>query len=899
MAAQKDYYADLGMPRDADIETIKKQYRKLALKYHPDRNNGNEDEAIAKFQIIQEAHEVLSDPTSKAKYDATLGKSRYTGASGVRGNPWADVGQQFPTPPRRTTTARNATSGAQRWQTRFSSGVPPTAKQTFGSDPNAKKNAAKAFENMRKNARGEPRPSEPPPPPPRQPPRTESARQRQEASFGSRKSGYYPRSTMPGDEPAVSNANYTNSERRNVPQPPPRKPVPNPMPDPLSQFRDQGSSSESRQGTPYTSGGGEKTDPFAGVPLGRAKSARDFNQVDGGTATGDKLRSSSVPRRQTQEELNASLRVPTDGDRQSQSADDGIGAYTNTSTKSHTDAKFNADPTSRTAEPCTDATDNKNGPSIFSFPMDDDTFAESPTAPGGHAFAKTGFDDINTSFVKDESSNNTYRFNAGAGEGDANVGIWSSPRGQRARRSQIKRPSMHDSNSANTTSNATQAESGFNPQGWSDKFNAQTFVPQPQSGPSTSPTRASRTNSRKTKIKPTTGTAATVDDSSSEEETYEWRGRNAQAQGGASATDSPQPMDIDSPMSSGATATQPARNIHVEPSRPEWRPGKVAGGVTNDEKPERPAKLPLDPNATGSEDSEEFRASFADLRNVAPFSQQSEGLECFNGMKDNLPFESKASDVPPVKGSKSVPLEFPSTPLAPRLPPTVAIDGMKPNTTSWMRYIADFESYLRQWDSFNCLVVDHFATRKSLIENTRANKGYTFLAARGDADLQEYYSWVQQDNDLEMDSNGDKSDGKGLPWTEEAKFLFLVRIVAQLRENGRSINWHKVSMPGRTVKSMQNMWTKINKMIAEVEAEDGDTPVQRPSPRKRAPKRSTVASDDEGELSAAAKSPVKTTPQKRGSKSAGGTVKRVKKMADDTGGQDEGVVLKTEEDSEI
>ncbi|OAA47696.1 DnaJ domain protein [Metarhizium rileyi] len=859
MAAQKDYYADLGMPRDADIETIKKQYRKLALKYHPDRNNGNEDEAIAKFQIIQEAHEVLSDPTSKAKYDATLGKSRYTGASGVRGNPWADVGQQFPTPPRRTTTARNATSGAQRWQTRFSSGVPPTAKQTFGSDPNAKKNAAKAFENMRKNARGEPRPSEPPPPPPRQPPRTESARQRQEASFGSRKSGYYPRSTMPGDEPAVSNANYTNSERRNVPQPPPRKPVPNPMPDPLSQFRDQGSSSESRQGTPYTSGGGEKTDPFAGVPLGRAKSARDFNQVDGGTATGDKLRSSSVPRRQTQEELNASLRVPTDGDRQSQSADDGIGAYTNTSTKSHTDAKFNADPTSRTAEPCTDATDNKNGPSMyetpcdhqrnkqsmfstypgltefdivstspttgldssdavhkdrspsgrecgsvtflsyerqqtnilnnlinnkegllrpraeeettssthdhrdttkqaqaanqpprhrFSFPMDDDTFAESPTAPGGHAFAKTGFDDINTSFVKDESSNNTYRFNAGAGEGDANVGIWSSPRGQRARRSQIKRPSMHDSNSANTTSNATQAESGFNPQGWSDKFNAQTFVPQPQSGPSTSPTRASRTNSRKTKIKPTTGTAATVDDSSSEEETYEWRGRNAQAQGGASATDSPQPMDIDSPMSSGATATQPARNIHVEPSRPEWRPGKVAGGVTNDEKPERPAKLPLDPNATGSEDSEEFRASFADLRNVAPFSQQSEGLECFNGMKDNLPFESKASDVPPVKGSKSVPLEFPSTPLAPRLPPTVAIDGMKPNTTSWMRYIADFESYLRQWDSFNCLVVDHFATRKSLIENTRANKGYTFLAARGDADLQEYYSWVQQDNDV-------------------------------------------------------------------------------------------------------------------------------------------------------
>ncbi|EFY93456.1 DnaJ domain protein [Metarhizium acridum CQMa 102] len=790
MAAQKDYYADLGMPRDADIEAIKKQYRKLALKYHPDRNSGNEDEAIAKFQTIQEAHEILSDPTSKAKYDATLGKSRYPGASGVRGNPWADVGQQFPTPPRRTTAARNATSGAQRWQTRFSSGVPPTAKQTFGSDPNAKKNAAKAFENMRKNARGEPRPSEPPPPPPRQPPRTESARQRQEASFGSRKSGYYPRSTMPGDEPPVSNANYTNSERRNVPQPPHRKPVPNPMSDPLSQFREKGGSSDSRHGTPYTSRGGEKIDPFAGVPLGRAKNVRDGNHADEGSASDDNQRSYGVPRRPSQEERDANLRVPKDGSQHSQSADEGTGTYTNTSSKSRADARFDAVPANETAKsPMEDnPTSNKDEPTMlinnkeglpwlseekgyilstdnytdtskhvqaanrtrshsFNFPINDDTFAETPNAPGGHGFAKSSLDDINTSFVKDDNSN-TYQFNAGTTEEAANVGFMPSPRTQRARRSAVKRPTTRPSDSANTTSRATQVESGFNPDGWSDKFDAQTFVPQPQPGPSASPTRASRTNSRKTKIRPTAGTAATVEESSSEDETYEWRGRNAQAQGQAPATDSPQAMDIDSPMSSVASATQTARNIPVEPSRPEWRAGKAAGGMANDEKPQRPAKVPLDENAAGSEDSEEFRANFADLKNVPPFSQQKEGLESFNGMRDNLPFESKASDGPRVKVPRPVPLEFPSVPLAPRLPPTVAIDGMKPNTASWMKYVTEFESYLRQWDTFNGLVVDHFATRKLLIENTRASKGYGFLAARGDADLQAYYSWVQQDNDV-------------------------------------------------------------------------------------------------------------------------------------------------------
>ncbi|RSM11510.1 hypothetical protein CDV31_006721, partial [Fusarium ambrosium] len=100
MGTPRDYYADLELPPTADAADIRKQYRKLALKYHPDRNPGREDEVNTQFQVIQSAHEILSDPEQKAKYDASRTRNRYPGASGVKGNPWANAGAQYPPPPR-------------------------------------------------------------------------------------------------------------------------------------------------------------------------------------------------------------------------------------------------------------------------------------------------------------------------------------------------------------------------------------------------------------------------------------------------------------------------------------------------------------------------------------------------------------------------------------------------------------------------------------------------------------------------------------------------------------------------------------------------------------------------------------------------------------------------------
>ena len=65
---KRDYYEVLGVSKDASADDIKKAYRKMAMKYHPDRNPGDK-EAEEKFKEVGEAYEVLSDADKKARYD--------------------------------------------------------------------------------------------------------------------------------------------------------------------------------------------------------------------------------------------------------------------------------------------------------------------------------------------------------------------------------------------------------------------------------------------------------------------------------------------------------------------------------------------------------------------------------------------------------------------------------------------------------------------------------------------------------------------------------------------------------------------------------------------------------------------------------------------------------------
>ena len=81
MADKKNYYEILGVDKKASADEIKSAYRKLAMKYHPDRNQGNA-EAAEKFKEINEAHETLSDQQKRAAYDYEL---EHPGMGGMGG----------------------------------------------------------------------------------------------------------------------------------------------------------------------------------------------------------------------------------------------------------------------------------------------------------------------------------------------------------------------------------------------------------------------------------------------------------------------------------------------------------------------------------------------------------------------------------------------------------------------------------------------------------------------------------------------------------------------------------------------------------------------------------------------------------------------------------------------
>ena len=83
MADKRDYYEVLGVDKSADEATIKKAYRQLAKKYHPDMNPGDES-AAEKFKEASEAYAVLSDPEKRQKYDQ-FGHAAFDGGAGGAG----------------------------------------------------------------------------------------------------------------------------------------------------------------------------------------------------------------------------------------------------------------------------------------------------------------------------------------------------------------------------------------------------------------------------------------------------------------------------------------------------------------------------------------------------------------------------------------------------------------------------------------------------------------------------------------------------------------------------------------------------------------------------------------------------------------------------------------------
>ena len=92
---KKDYYKILGVSHTATNEEIKKAYRKLALKWHPDRNPDNREVAEQKFKEITEAHEVLSDEQKRARYDSGADDEEFGGGGGFSTADMSDILNMF------------------------------------------------------------------------------------------------------------------------------------------------------------------------------------------------------------------------------------------------------------------------------------------------------------------------------------------------------------------------------------------------------------------------------------------------------------------------------------------------------------------------------------------------------------------------------------------------------------------------------------------------------------------------------------------------------------------------------------------------------------------------------------------------------------------------------------
>lgn len=339
----RDFYADLGLQPTADAREVNRQFRKLgasmspllepkfmivnamvlvALQFHPDRNPGKENEFNSKFQAIQSAHEVLSDPLRRAKYDAERIKAGllYTYKPNVPPRT-PTTAPSFAPPPRAPHSAtkppKSTTSGFSSTANRYSGFASAGSWASTKDNAQTRASASKAWEQMKPPQTTPGRTDGRSVPPkwsqgPRDPftkpdPRSTSRSSwdqfqdsyagypdmsRANTSRTPKRQGFAP-ATPGGDEPQARKASaYSNVHRGERPQapraqtqfpPPPKGPAPTAKkPDATSRPRGQPGLSNpfvntERISTPYATGGGERT-YFSSSGLHRSTSTREHNQ---------------------------------------------------------------------------------------------------------------------------------------------------------------------------------------------------------------------------------------------------------------------------------------------------------------------------------------------------------------------------------------------------------------------------------------------------------------------------------------------------------------------------------------------------------------------------------------------------------------------------------------------
>lgn len=368
----------------------------------------------------------------------------------------------------------------------------------------------------------------------------------------------------------------------------------------------------------------------------------------------------------------------------------------------------------------------------------------SQTADDSYHFTRNSTDNINTRFVAEEDAG--YQFSAGSPLAeDGRPAMPRSKSGSRVGRSPLSAQAPQNP-FASSASGTTAQNGSFDPAEWSEKIGPQIF--EAPVGQKTPPSSRPMRKSSKKPVRMTAGTAGMVESdesSSGQEDMSKSATASARTSSGLDGMASPMPMDVDTPLNEPIHSG--VRNIPVTPSRPEWRAGDVGLGIKNDGKSAGTQQAGFAQPAGGSEDTEEFRASFADLRNVEPFADRPTGLDSFGDLKSNLPFQSSAAGQAPVRkpvANRSQNLSLPDPPKPPASPAALGPNlGLKPSASTWKKYLDDFGQYMQEWHLYNTRFIDHFSARRVQMQSKLSDLDW--VAARDGSGLDEYNSWAEQD----------------------------------------------------------------------------------------------------------------------------------------------------------
>ncbi|KKK20370.1 hypothetical protein ARAM_003113 [Aspergillus rambellii] len=788
---RRDYYADLGLGPGADSEDIKKQFRKLALKYHPDRNPGKELEFNAKFQAIQAAHEILSDPQQRLKYDTDRLRNGYYGhpkpSSARKDGPTGfSTSKQSARPSfseRPKSFHHGPSTGAQRFAS-YARAAPKQPWEKMRDETQTRADAYRGFQEMKGNTMPggwssfDPRTgrSGQPGAGPRPNATTNGSATRPKSAYeyvhtggrptsaesahaqsAKKKQGFAPRAAAGGDEPmAAKTSSYRTAprfERGFAPSPSPtaRKPAAG-----FQHPENTGVPDYERPSHKYATTRGEKT-MFDSSMLGRSNSTR-------ASPKSPKQRPRTNPPSPTPQEKerhrSASPNLKTDRGRNYDS--------TSSSDLDEDDVSFKpkAVPKSRLrAQPKFSNAYTSNGWNTGT-PQDSDSGSSARNASDTSVFSKNWgfFDSAHGSGSRSFSRNGGFKSNShddlrkSSNHRDSFNHFTETPgssdRGRTSTRTSPHRSghsagasSMNDSARSESASQQQKpfVESSFLHSNWEAAFkfrdlsealpneggNPQRQYPTANTQRTRSPRKPTRPTARRPNPQPATVTTE------AEEAATTVEGRNGHSSSETPATDvDGEAMDLDDELPSKTgpvpaepekTANSPGRRASTPKSQPTSKAGKREG-------PNNLLNLKI-------------------LSGVFPLtSTNNGGLDDLQDISSTLPFESRAK-APKTTTNDVRPRELvcPNPPKRPEPPQLVPISAGSQQLgvprAIWNRYLAEMNIYLREWNTFERRLISHFAARQASYDTEMAQNWLG--AVGGSADLED---------DNQGGDSGDESD---------------------------------------------------------------------------------------------------------------------------------------------